>query len=114
MLDGGSDIVSAPMQVQFDPRSVKLNNVTLGNLFTKNGQQPLFTRNILNDAGTAAIQLSLMPGTPGAAGPGALVSLVFQAVGRGSSVVTFSGLSVTNSQSEVVASGSPQVIVDVK
>jgi general secretion pathway protein D len=113
-VDGGSDIAAAPMQVQFDPKFVKLNDITLGDLFLKSGQQPVFTRNILNDTGTATIQLGLMPGSPGVSGPGMLVSLVFQTLGRGSSMINVTGLSVTNSQGQVVASGNLQVPITSK
>ena len=47
---------SAPMQIQFDPKILKLNDAGRGDFFSSDGQIPLFTKNILNDAGAAAHQ----------------------------------------------------------
>ena len=109
---GVTDAAGAPMQIQFDPKVLRLNDITLGDLLTQGGQQPLFTKNIQNDAGTASVQLGRPAG--GVAGGGNLVNLVFQAVGRGVTNVTVPNLTVLNSQGQPAVSGSPQVTVNVK
>jgi general secretion pathway protein D len=113
-VDGVADVASAPMQIQFDPRIVRLNNVSIGDFLAQGGSPPSFTQNILNDTGTATIQLARLPGTPGASGTGVLVNLNFQAVGRGAATVTIPNLTLLNSQSQVVARGTPQLTVNVK
>ena len=50
-----------------------------GDFLASDGQQPVFTKNIMNDTGTATIQLNRQPGTPGVNGGGVLVTLNFQA-----------------------------------
>jgi general secretion pathway protein D len=113
-LDGGVDVAAVPLQVQFDPKILQLNDVVRGDFFSRDGQQPVFTKDYRNDSGTATIQLNRLPGTPGATGSGALVTLNFQTVGKGSTNVTIPNLSVRSSQGQVLATGSPQLAVNVK
>ena len=114
LIDGGADVGSAPIQVQFDPKILRLNDVFLGDFFSQNGRQPVFTKNILNDTGDAIIQLNRPPGSPGVGGSGTLVTLDFQAVARGATVVTIPNLAVRNAQGAVVSNSTPQLTVTVK
>ncbi len=115
VVDGGTDVASAPMIVTWDPKVLTLNGVSAGDLFAQSGQQPAFTRNIQNDQGRASVQIGVMPNTPGVTVPtGALVTFSFQATGRGTTQVTVPQLNVRNSQGGVVAAGSPQLTVNVK
>jgi len=114
-IDRASDLAAAPMIVQFDPKVLKLNDVTEGSALSAGGQQTVFTKNIQNDAGKASIQLSLPPGKPGVdTTAGTLVTLNFQAVETGISSVTIPFLTVRNSRGQVIASNSPQLTVSVK
>jgi general secretion pathway protein D len=114
LIEGGADVASAPIQIQFDPKFLRLNDVLLGDFFTKDARQPVFTKNILNDTGAAVIQLSRPPGTPGVGGSGTLVTLNFQAVARGTAVVTIPHLAVRNTKGAIIASSTPQLTVTVK
>jgi general secretion pathway protein D len=111
LLDGGADVASAPMQIRFDPKVLHLNDVTRGGFIDGDA---VFTKNIMNDSGVAAIQLNRMPGSPGATGSGVLVTLNFRAVGRGETTVEIPNLTVRNSQGQTVASASPRLAVNVK
>jgi general secretion pathway protein D len=111
---GASDAAGAPMQIQFDPKILRLNDITLGDLMAQGGQAPVLTKNILNDAGAATVQLARPGGSAGASGDGVLVSLNFQAVGRGSTSITIPNLTVFNSQGQPTLSGSPQLTVNIK
>ncbi|HEV3197211.1 MAG TPA: cohesin domain-containing protein [Bryobacteraceae bacterium] len=113
-LEGGTDVAAAPLQIQFDPKILQLNGVARGDFFSSDGQMPVFTWNILNESGAATIQLNRLPGTPGVNGSGVLITLNFQAVGKGSTTVTIPNLSVRSSQGQVLATGSPQLVVNVK
>jgi general secretion pathway protein D len=115
VIDGGTDVFSAPMQVAFNPKILKLNDVALGDFLSSDGQRPVFAKNIMNDAGQASIALTRTPGVPGVSGPsGTLVTLTFQAVGTGNTAVTLPNMVVRNSQGQPIASGSPQATVTVK
>ena len=113
-IEGGADVASAPMQIQFDPKLLRLNDVSLGDFFSKDDRQPVFTKNILNDTGVAVIQLNRPPGSHGGGGSGTLVTLNFQAVARGTAVVQIPHLAVRNAQGAVISNSTPQLTVTVK
>jgi hypothetical protein len=64
IIENATEVSSAPLQVAFDSKVVKLNDVGRGDFFSSDGQVPVFTKNIQNDAGNAVINLRL-PGSPG-------------------------------------------------
>ncbi|HWD00282.1 MAG TPA: cohesin domain-containing protein [Candidatus Sulfopaludibacter sp.] len=114
VIEGGADVASAPMQIMFDPKILRLNSVDVGDFLSADGQQPVFTKNIMNDAGQATIQLNRLPGNPGVTGPaGTLVKLTFQAIGKGTATVSIPNLTVRNSQGATIARGNPQLTVTV-
>ena len=114
IIENATDVSSAPLQVSFDPKVLRLNDAGRGDFFSSDGQVPLFTKNIQNDAGAAAMNLNRLPNTAGVSGSGVLTTLSFQAIAKGSTTVTVPGLTVRNSQGQVVFSGSPQMTVNVK
>jgi hypothetical protein len=114
IIEDATDASSAPMQVTFDSKVVKLNDAGRGDFFSSDGQIPLFTKNIQNDAGAAAVNLNRQPNTPGVSGSGVLSSFTFQAVAKGSTAVTAPNLTVRNAQGQVIFSGSPQLTINVK
>ncbi|MEO8372483.1 MAG: hypothetical protein ABI806_25070, partial [Candidatus Solibacter sp.] len=114
IIENGQDVTSAPIQVTFDSKVVKLNDAGRGDFFSSDGQIPLFTKNIQNDAGAAAMNLNRLPNSPGVSGSGVLTTLIFQAVAKGSTTVTVPNLTVRNAQGQTVFSGSPSVVINVK
>ena len=50
----------------------------------------------------------------GITGSGILVTMIFQAVGKGSTTITLPNFTMRNSQGQVVSSGSPQMTITVK
>ena len=114
IIENATDVSSAPLQVTFDSKVVKLNDAGRGDFFSSDGQIPVFTKNIQNDAGAAAVNLNRLPNTPGVSGSGMLTQLTFQAVAKGSTTVTVPNLTVRNAQGQVVFSGSPQMTINVK
>jgi general secretion pathway protein D len=114
VLQGGADIAAAPLQVQFDPKMLRLNDVSRGDLLAGDGQQPQFTKSILNDAGSATVQLNRMPGTAGISGDGTLVVLNFTAINRGASPVWISNLALRNSQGQPIPASLPRMTVTIR
>jgi general secretion pathway protein D len=112
--ENASELYSAPLQIQFDPKILRMTDVTRGDLLARDGQQVIFTRNILNDTGSATINLSRFPGTGGVAGSGTLVSLTFQAVGKGATAVTLPGFSPRNPQLQPIPAPAPALPVTVR
>ena len=114
LVEGGDDVAAAPMQVQFDPKFLRLNDVSLGDYLSRGGQQPVFTKNIQNDTGVAIVQLNRPPGSRGVGGSGTLVTLNFQAVARGTTVVMVPNLTVRSAKGAVVSKSTPQLTITVK
>ncbi len=114
MVDNASDLASTPMQIRFDPKILRLNDVTRGDLLAGDGKQVTFSKNILNDTGEATVNVSRFPATGGVTGSGSIVTLVFQAVARGDTVVTVPNLTLRNSQSQAILTATPVLAVSVK
>jgi general secretion pathway protein D len=109
-----TDLFSAPLQIKYDPKVLKLNDVVQGNLMSSDGQQPTFTKNIQNDTGEADITLNRLPGTGGVTGSGMLLTLSFTALARDSSSVSVPAFSPTNSQGQPISNSSPLLTVTVR
>lgn len=112
--DNVTDLFGSPMALAFDPKVLRLNDVIRGPLLAANGQAPLFSRNIRNDAGEASILLSRLPGSPGVSGSGGLVTLMFQAVGKGSTEVRFTELTLRNAQMQPLNAQAPVARITVE
>ena len=114
IIENATDVASAPLQVQYDPKVVTLNDVGRGDFFSSDGQIPQFTKNIQNEAGSAAITLNRLPGSAGASGSGVLVTMIFQATASGTTTVRVPNLNVRDANGNVVASGVPAMTITVK
>jgi len=113
-VDNAVDLSSAHMEVLFDPRLLRLNDVERGALMSVDGQQPVPVKNVMNDAGTATVELLRTAGTPGVTASGKLLILHFQAIAAGTANVRVSGLSLRNSAGEVLAKEISPLTVNVK
>jgi len=114
MVENAADLASTPLQIRFDPKILRLNDVVRGNLLASDGQQVTFSKNILNDTGEATVTANRFPATGGVTGSGSIVTLVFQAVGPGDTVVTVPSLTLRNSQSQAILTATPHLAVSVK
>ena len=85
-----------------------------GNLLASDGQQVAFSKNIINDTGEATVNVSRFPTTGGVSGSGSILTLVFQAVGHGETVVTVPSLVLRNSKSQPILSATPAIRCNVK
>jgi hypothetical protein len=110
-----SDLISAAAHMQYDPRILRITNIGAGDLPQKNGSVLTPSKNILNDTGAADFSVSRGPNDGGVSGSGNLFSIVFQAVGRGNTSVTVSGMSLTGSTGAPIQSNTPPALtVNVK
>jgi len=113
-VENAADLFSAPLRLKFDPKVLRLNEVTRGNLFSLDGQNVIFTRNIQNDIGEVAVNLNRMPGSTGVQGNGVLITLAFQAIGPGASKVTVVDAPLKNSRLEPIPVAAPEATILVK
>jgi general secretion pathway protein D len=113
-VNNAADAVATPVQIQFDPKLLRLNDISSGDFMAQGGQQPVFAKNIQNDSGTATIELSRPAGAPGASGTGVLMTLSFQAVARGNTSVTIPNLIMRNSQNQSANAGNASLPVRIQ
>lgn len=109
-----TDLFGAPLRIGYDPKILRLNEVVRGGLLAGDGQQPIFSRNIRNDAGEATVVLNRLPGSPGVSGSGTLVTLMFQAVGKGETEVRLTEVTLRDSQMQPMTVSAPTVAVTVE
>jgi len=113
-LDNGADLAGAPMRVKWDPKVLRLNDVHKGTLFAGNGDQNVFDKAITPQSGEASITLSRKAGAAPVNGSGSLVTLVFQAVGKGATAVRIIDADFKTSQQQPVAVNPPALNVTVE
>jgi len=109
-----TDLTAINAQLKFDPKILRINNIVAGDLIQQTGPPLSPSKNILNDAGEALISVSRDPKGPGVSGTGGLVTITFQAIGRGSTTVTFPQLMLKNTPGQQVATNTPVLNVTVK
>jgi len=113
-INQGTDLFSAPMGVQYDPKVLKLLDVVQGNALSPEGQKINFKPVITHEKGTAQIELSRIPGTGGVNSSGPMVLLRFQAIAKGTSTVSLPGLMLRNSKNMQIPAAVPNATVRVE
>jgi general secretion pathway protein D len=112
-LNGGTDIASVPLQIQYDPAKLSLVNVDSGDFLGRDGQ-PVALLHRDDGPGLIIVGASRPPGAAGVSGTGVICVLSFQAKTAGESaiVITHPG-AVTSAQRQLPAQGS-QVSIRVQ
>jgi general secretion pathway protein D len=106
VLNGGTDIASVPLQIQYDPAKLSLVNVDSGDFLSRDGK-PVGLVHRDDGPGTIVIGVSRPPGASGVSGTGVVCVLSFQAKTAGESaiVITHPG-AVTSAQKQLPAQGA--------
>ncbi len=113
-VENAANAETAPIQLRYDPKLLRLNDAAQGDFMARDGKQPVFTKNIQNDSGAATIMINRPPGSLGISGSGALVTLSFQAVGKGSTAVEVPNLVIRDPQGQPAATTSVLLPVTIK
>jgi general secretion pathway protein D len=110
-LNGGKDISSVPLQIQYDASKMSLINVDSGDLLGKDGQAVALVHRD-DGPGMITIAVSRPPGSVGVSGSGSVCVLTFQAKQAGASdvVITRPG-ALDSGQHPVAASAQNAHIV---
>ena len=93
------DLAAAPMKINYDTQVLKLIEVRRGAMLASDGQPVDFSR----DLAASTVKLNRLAGAPGVTGSGPLVTLVFQALGRGTTQVSVEDLRLENSKRQPIA-----------
>jgi general secretion pathway protein D len=116
--DNITDMNAAAAQLRYDPRILRINNIVAGDLPQRGIAEATRTepsKNILNDSGQADMSVSRGPGAGGISGGGGLFTVVFQAVGRGTTNVSVSSVSLSGPNGQpITATPPPPLVVNVK
>ncbi len=112
MLNGGADVTSVALQLQYDSTKLQLTGTTAGDLLGRDGQ-PTGISHVEEPPGTVVISISRPPGTHGVAGTGVVCALTFQAKAQGQSGLSLTRAAVMNSSQQQVQVGplQPTLIV---
>jgi hypothetical protein len=113
-LENAADLFTAPMRLKFDPKLLRLTAVRQGGLMGADGQRVNFGENTLNDTGEAIITLNRVPGAGGISGSGALLSLTFQPIARGTTQVQVAEITLRNTKLETIPVTTPGLAVTIQ
>jgi len=108
------DLFAAPMKLAYDGKVLKLVDIKRGAFLAQDGQQVTFEKSIVDDPGGAIVALNRVAGAGGVSGSGTLVTLLFQAVGRGATTISFSDLTLRDGKLQSIAVTPTPVSVTVK
>jgi general secretion pathway protein D len=113
VLNGASDVASIALQMQYDATKISLQNVSPGDLLSRDGQAapPIHTD---SPPGNVIIGMSRPPGTHGISGTGVVCVLTFQAKASGPSNLSIARASVVNSAQQQLPVASAQTSIVVK
>ncbi len=88
LADNVADLFGSPLRISYDPAVLNLEEITRGDFLAGPERTDLiFSRNIRNQVGQAAVNISRFPGTGGASGRGTLIQLRFKGVAAGQTTV---------------------------
>ncbi len=114
LIDNAQQLFAAPLRIRYDNRVLTLTDVSKGDFLAgPELTDVIFSRNIRNESGQAAVNLSRFPGTGGADGSGVLVTLTFQAVAPGESTVSVVPTGARTAEQQTLQMGAAQAKVTV-
>jgi general secretion pathway protein D len=114
-VDNAKDVVSAPFTFQYDPKLLSLDSVTPGKFWSSDGVEPEpVIKNVQNESGLASVRISRKPGSATVGGSGTLLTLTFKALASGTATLTAANITLNNAQNQMLGSGSPRLIINIK
>jgi general secretion pathway protein D len=113
VISGASDIVSTPLQIQYDPAKLSLVNVGPGDFLSRDGQAVALVHRD-DGPGTISVNASRPPGAAGVNGAGVVCMLTFQAKASGMTMVVITRPGAMSSAQKPVPARGAQVSITVK
>jgi hypothetical protein len=109
-----TQLFGVPLRIGWDPKILRLVEITRGTFLQGGEQDLIFSRNIRNEVGQAAVNISRFPGTGGMDGGGPLVTLQFEGIAAGSSNVRVTPTGARNATTQPLPLGPAQTVVTVQ
>jgi general secretion pathway protein D len=113
-VENARDVISAPFMFQYDPKLLSLDSVAAGKFWSGDGEDPVVIKNVQNESGLASVRLNRKPGSSAVAGAGTLLTVTFKALAAGTATVNAANITLNNSQSQMMGSGSPKLTINIK
>jgi general secretion pathway protein D len=111
-VQNGQDIFAVPMQIQFNPNVLQLQNVEDGSYLTRDGKPGTIVHRDEGN-GMVTIGATRLQGA-GVSGTGSVCTLTFKAVGTGDSSISFVKVGAKNSAQVAIAATPMNAVVHVK
>ena len=113
-IENAADLFSAsPIRIKYDASLLRLNDVTPGELFTRDGVRITSVKDIRNEVGEATLTVARPPGTKGISGSGAVLMLNFTAIGKGEGTIKLPDFILKDSQLRPVAARPGELPVKI-
>jgi general secretion pathway protein D len=113
-LTGAQNAYSVPVQVNYDPKTLELVNVSGGSFLGKDGQAVAVVNRNDSMTGTLQVTASRPPGTGGVSGDGPVFTLTFMAKAAGQSNLTISRAQLRDPAMQAMPASGSQAVVNVK
>lgn len=113
-IDNVTELFSAPMRIKYDNKVLKLMEISRGDFLGGDGQQVTFSETKAEQTGAAIIGMNRVPGAGGISGSGNLVTLKFQAIGKGVSAISFEELTLRDARLQSITVTPPSTTISVK
>ncbi len=104
---------ASPVRIKWDPKVLRLNEITPGDFLSKDGQRITSAKDIRNDAGEAWVTMNRLPGAGGVNGSGPLATFAFTVIGKGNTKVAVTDFGLKNTQLQPIVVTSPEADITV-
>jgi general secretion pathway protein D len=113
-LNGGQNVFSVPVQVNYDPKLLQLVNVSNAGALSKDGAAVALVHR--DDAEKGAVQISLMrpPGSNGINPEGPLFTVTFVAKAAGQGTVSVGHTTLKDPNMGAIPASGSQAIINVR
>jgi general secretion pathway protein D len=114
MMSGGQNVYSVPVQLNYDPNALELDDVSNGGFLSQDGQLVTVVHREDTQTGTMQITASRPPGAGGVSGQGAVVTLTFTAKAQGQSALTITRGGARDPAMQPIAMSGAQAAVTIQ
>lgn len=103
LVDQAAQLFGSPLRIRYNREQLNLVDITKGPFLAgEEATDLIFSRNIRNQVGQAAVNISRFPGTGGADGSGVLVTLTFEALAPGEANVLVTPTGARNAEQQII------------
>jgi len=113
LLNGGANLASVPLQLQYDAGKLSLTNVAAGNLLNRDGLAVALVHRD-DGPGNLTVVASRPPGAAGINGSGVVCVLTFQAKAAGSTALTLSRAGIIDAAQQPLQAASTHLSLTLK